>query len=114
MKHQKTNPYLAKVYRLNPKIEYQIEEDRVLIIKRQNHWIQRFFRKLSVRIPEMTTIKLDDYGSQLFQAIDGKLTIEELGQILVGSHQEAGIHLYERLELYLHYLETEEKWIEPV
>lgn len=113
-KNQPTNDYLNRVYQLNPEIEYQIEKNQVLIIKPQNHWIQRFFRKLYVRIPEKTIVKLDSYGSQIFQTIDGKLTIEELGQRLVATHQEAGVHLYQRLELYLHYLEMEEKWIQLV
>lgn len=111
---QRENEYLSRIYTINPQLTYQIVDERVVITKEQNHWVQRFFRKLYVRIPKQTTVMLDTYGSAVFQAIDGKVTVETLGRELEGQYDEAGTHLYERLILYLHHLEVEEKWIQLV
>lgn len=106
--------FLQQVYQINPQVVYQIKDNHVIIEKEQNHWVQRLFRKLYVKIPEKSYITLDDYGSFVFQIIDGNKSTNELGSLLSSKFEEADTYLYDRLTLYLHYLEVEEKWIYPV
>lgn len=102
---------LNRVYQIDPNLDYEIKDEQVIIYKKENHLIQRFLRKCSMKIPETSTITLDDYGSFLFQQIDGKKSIFELGKLLAEHDEEASTHLYERLALYLEYLAFEKKYI---
>ncbi len=106
--------FLQQIYQINPQLIFKVEDNHVIVEKKQNHWSQRLFRKLYVKIPEKSYIKLDDYGSLIFQEIDGKKSIKDLGELLSHHFEEADTYLYDRLTLYLHYLEIEEKWIFPV
>lgn len=107
--------FLTVVYQIRPDLDYHLnEEGLVVIVKQQNHWIQRFFRKLYVKIPEQTTVTMDAYGSFVMKQIDGQTTIEEVGERLAAEFEEAGNQLYERLQLYINHLEMREQWIMPV
>jgi len=74
---------LSLVYKIRDGLEYEVDEKGIVIIlKRQDHWIQRFFRKLQFRIPETTRVTLDSYASFIFLNIDGKRTVKEIGEIM--------------------------------
>lgn len=66
-----------------------------------NTLAQKFFKK-----PRFSFIKLDEYGSCVWQQIDGKKTIYEIGQILKSTHKGASEQLYERLSQYFGILES--------
>ena len=57
-----------------------------------NKVAQRLFKK-----PRYSFIKLDEYGSFVWQQIDGKKSIYEIGKELVNKHKGASDQLYERL-----------------
>ena len=57
---------------------------------------------------------LDKYGSFILQQIDGKRTVKEIGENLGSAIEEANNQLYDRLLIYLHHLEKNEKYIELV
>ena len=61
---------------------------------------QKFFRR-----PRFSFIRLDEYGSCVWQQIDGQKTIYEIGQILKNTHKGAADQLYERLASYFKILE---------
>ena len=50
-------------------------------------------------------IKLDEYGSFVWQQIDGKKSIYEIGKELGNKHKGASDQLYERLSKYFGILE---------
>ena len=50
-------------------------------------------------------IKLDEYGSFVWQKIDGKKSIYEIGKELQAVHEGAATQLYERLSQYFAILE---------
>ena len=52
------------------------------ILEKQDHKIQKFFRKLKFKIPEHKKISLDEYGSCVFLQIDGKKTVKDIGENL--------------------------------
>ncbi|RST88949.1 PqqD family protein [Vagococcus humatus] len=108
------DPYLNLIFMKNPNINYQKKEGQIVVTKKQNHWTQRFFRKLYFKIPEQTYITLDKYSSFVFEQVDGSKTVREIGQELAAQYDEASAQLYDRLILYLNYLDKEENWIQLV
>ena len=65
-----------------------------------NRVAQKIFKR-----PRYSFIKLDEYGSCVWQQIDGQKTIYEIGQILKESHKGASNQLYERLSTFFGILE---------
>lgn len=103
---------LTEVYEIRPSIKFDELDGHVQVIKEQNHWSQRFIRKLGVKIPLKSYKELDDYGTFIFTSIDGKKDVRELGRQLAEKYEEAGDQLYERLVPYLEHLDKNEKWIQ--
>lgn len=112
--NQETKQLLQRIYRKNEDVKYEVKDGIVYIIKDQDHPIQRFARKLHVRIPETSTMELDQYGSFIFQQIDGEKTVEEIAHLLGEQFEEANTQLYDRLLVYLNHLEKNEKYISLV
>jgi hypothetical protein len=103
---------LNLVYQIRDDLEYEVDEKNIVtIIKRQDHWVQRFFRKLRFKIPEVTYIKLDAYSSFIFLNIDGNRTVKEIGEIMDEKYGEEAKPLYERLLLFLNHIEVNAKYI---
>jgi len=100
------------VFRKKNNILFEENDGHIFVIKLQNHWTQRALRKMGIRIPEKSKKELDDYGTLVFREIDGVKTVRDLGELLAETYEESQEYLYERLLLYLHHLETVEKWIE--
>ncbi|MDR2975959.1 MAG: PqqD family protein [Streptococcaceae bacterium] len=109
-KHNATD--LSVIYDIRPATKYDEFDGHIRVIKEQNHWSQRFMRRLGVKIPLRSYKELDDYGTFVFKMIDGKRTIHEIGSALSEKYEEAGDQLYERLIPYLEHLERNEKWIQ--
>jgi len=105
---------LAMVFKVREGILFDEENGHVRIIKEQNAKPQQIMRKLKIKIPERTYMELDDFGSFVFKQIDGVKTVKEIGENLAAYNEESATHLYERLLIYLHHLEVNEKWIELV
>ncbi|WP_042271202.1 PqqD family peptide modification chaperone [[Clostridium] dakarense] len=96
---------LSLVFKKNEDIEYELNgENIVTILEKQDHKIQRFFRKLKLKIPKYKKIELDKYGSYIFLQIDGKKTVKELGEDLELKYGEKAYPLYERLLLFLNHI----------
>ncbi|MGM0175604.1 PqqD family protein [Enterococcus sp. DIV0800] len=109
-----TQELLARVYRIKEGLRYEVRDGVVFVITEQNAWIQRVLRKIHYKIPETSEMELDKYGSFILQQIDGKKTVAEIGENLGAAIEEANDQLYDRLLIYLHHLEKNEKYIELV
>lgn len=101
-------------FRIKEDVQWENNEGIITIIREQNHWIQRFLRKLSFHIPEKTYLELDEYGSFVFQQIDGKQSVYDIGKKLGEKYEETNEFLYNRLLLYLNHLEINESLIERI
>lgn len=109
-----TQALLTRVYRIKEGLHYEVRDGVVFVITEQNAWIQRVLRKIHYKIPATSEMELDKYGSFIFQQIDGKKTVAEIGENLGAAIEEANDQLYDRLLIYLHHLEKNEKYIELV
>ena len=67
-----------------------------------NSVAQKLFKK-----PRFSLIKLDEYGSCVWQQIDGKKSIFEIGKYLAKEHKGAEEQLYQRLSRYFAILEQQ-------
>lgn len=82
---------------------------RVVLIFYHDKPIEKFFRWL-VGKSNITDMELDDMGSIVWENIDNKNNIYEIGQFLVKNYGEGCEPVYERLIMYLRYL-NRKGWI---
>ena len=96
-------------------IEYKVDENRIVtILEKQDHKIQRFFRKLKFKIPLYKEIDFDEISSEVFLQIDGDKTVKEIGSNLEKKYGDKVNPLYERLLIFLNYIYRDCKYIKKV
>ncbi len=104
---------LGLVFKISDGLEYQVDSENIVtILEKQDHKIQRFFRKLKLRIPEYKKTSLDEYGSFVFLQIDGVKTVKEIGEKLEERYGDEAHPLYERLLLFLNHIDVNSHYIE--
>ncbi|MDR3595677.1 PqqD family protein [Clostridium sp.] len=103
------------IFKISDNLEYEVDRDNIVsILKKQDHKIQRFFRKLKFRIPEYEKISLDEYGSYVFLQIDGNKTVKDIGENLEAKYGDKVHPLYERLLLFLNHIDVNCHYIEKI
>ena len=96
-------------------IEYKVDENRIVtILEKQDHKIQRFFRKLKFKIPLYKEIDFDEISSEVFLQIDGDKTVKEIGDNLEKKYGEKVNPLYERLLILLNHIYINCEYIEKI
>lgn len=107
--------YLDIVFRVSDRFTYEVDADGIVtVVEPQNHPIQRFFRRLRVQIPLARRIVMDAYSSCVFRQIDGKKTVREIGSLLEATFGESVQPTFERLPVFLTYIEEQKRYIEKV
>lgn len=104
--------YVEKIPRII-KENWTVLEDGMVEITVENKGFYNTLAQKLFKKPRFSFIKLDEHGSCVWQQIDGKKNIYEIGQILEKKQKEAGTQLYERLCTYFGILEKN-KYIEFV
>ena len=104
-KKNKQENYLDRIPEINDK-KWELDDNGFVEVTVENTGLyntiaQKFFKR-----PRYSFIKLDTYGTCVWQQIDGKKTIYEIGQILKDTHKGAADQLYERLASYFKILEN--------
>ncbi|MBU3179662.1 PqqD family peptide modification chaperone [Clostridium psychrophilum] len=101
------------IFKIFHTLEYEVDKENIVtILEKQDHKVQKFFRKLNFRIPEYKKTSLDEYGSYVFLQIDGKKTVKDIGENLEGKYGEKAYPLYERLLLFLNHIDVNCHYIE--
>lgn len=110
----KTNEdVLNIVFKICDNIEYEVNQEGIVtVLQKQDHKIQKIFRKLRFKIPMYKKIELDEYSSAVFLEIDGKKTVKEIGKNLESKFLYKVHPLYERLLLFLNHINVNLKFIE--
>ena len=90
-------PVIQKKWEVNEKglVEVTVENTGFF-----NVIAQKVFKK-----PIYSFIELDEYGSCVWQQIDGRKTLYEIGAVLKKQHKKASTQLYERLAKFFGILE---------
>ncbi len=106
---------LSIIYKISDELEYEIGSDGIVtILEKQDHMVQKFFRKLKFSIPEYKKTSLDEYGSCVFLLIDGSRTVRDIGENLEAKYGDKAHPLYERLLLFLNHIEVNCNYIEKI
>lgn len=101
------------IFKISDCLVYEVDKDDIVtILEKQDHKVQKFFRKLKFRIPEYKKISLDEYGSYVFLQIDGKKTVKDIGEDLEVKYGEKAHPLYERLLLFLNHIDVNCQYLE--
>jgi hypothetical protein len=108
---ENNNP-LDTIYQLHADLDYEVDDRRcVTILRKQDHWIQRYARKLKFKIPDYRRTTLDDFASFVFLSIDGQRSVQSIGEILDAHYGEQARPLYQRLLMFLNHIEKNERFI---
>ena len=87
-----------------------VEKDNVIsLIFHHNKKIERFASWLTKK-STITDIELDEVGTKVWKLINGERTVYDIGQGLFEIYGEKCELLYERLIMYLRYLNNK-RWI---
>jgi len=106
---------IKAVFKLVDRIHLAEDESGIVTLwQPQDHKIQKLLRRLKLKIPEFTTLTLDEYGSFVIKQIDGANTIEVIGIHLKEKFGSSVEPLYERLIPYMDYLAKNRRLIEKV
>jgi hypothetical protein len=113
--HSNNQEILSIIFKISDGLEYEVSTDNIVImLVKQDHKIQRFFRKLKFGIPEYKKTSLDEYGSYVFLLIDGIKTVKDIGENLEAKYGEKVHPLYERLLLFLNHINVNCHYIEKI
>ena len=103
------------IFKISDSLEYEVDKDDIVtILEKQDHKVQKFFRKLKFRIPEYKKISLDEYGSWIFLQIDGNKNVKDIGESLEAKYGDKVYPLYERLLPFLNHIDINCHYIERV
>ena len=102
-------------FKICDNIVYKVDDNRIVtIIEKQDHKIQKFFRKLKFKIPLYKEIDFDEISSEVFLQIDGDKTVKEIGDNLEKKYGEKVNPLYERLLIFLNHIYINCEYIEKI
>lgn len=102
MKNSKKN-YIDNIPRIVK--EWGLTEDGIVEVEVKNIGVFHRVTQKVLKKPMYSFVKLDMYGSCVWQQIDGKRNIYEIGRILEKEHIGAAEQLYERLSIFFMILE---------
>lgn len=102
-------------FRICDNVNYKIDDNGIVtVLEKQDHNIQKFFRKLRFKIPLYKEITFDEISSEVFTQIDGIKTVKEIGEYLEVKFGEKINPLYERLLTFLNHIYVNCNYIEKV
>ena len=102
-------------FRICDSINYKIDDNGIVtVLEKQDHKIQKFFRKLRFKIPLYKEITFDEISSEVFTQIDGIKTVKEIGEYLEAKFGDKVNPLYERLLTFLNHIYVNCNYIEKI
>ena len=102
-------------FRICDNVNYKIDDNGIVtVLEKQDHKIQKFFRKLKFKIPLYKEITLDEISSEVFTQIDGIKTVKEIGECLEVKFGDKVNPLYERLLVFLNHIYVNCNYIEKI
>ena len=102
--------YLDFVPRKNPSLPWNQDDDGIVTVEVTHRGIAAKVAQVAFNRPKVSHIKLDAFGSFIWQQIDGVRNIYEIGQEVKGRFGKDAEPLYERLVSFFRIL-AENKYI---
>ncbi|CCJ34249.1 MULTISPECIES: PqqD family protein [Caloramator] len=101
-KQKKDDNFLLYIPR-KKHLTFEKRDGKIYLIFYHNKPIEKFLRWL-VKKPAVSDIELDGLGSRVWELIDGENTVYDIGQKLLEEFGKEAEPVYERLIMYLRYL----------
>lgn len=76
-----------------------------------DHFLQRLFRRLGFKIPQVTQVELDKYAAAVLKQIDGQSSVAQIGENLEKLYGQEVEPVNERLIVFLTFLSQQKKWL---
>ncbi|CAK9330672.1 PqqD family protein [Thermoanaerobacter kivui] len=102
-KQKKSDNFMLSVPHYSKKIEWKNKNGKVIFVFYHNKLVERLVR-LFVKKPETTTLELYEIGSTVWNLIDGKRNVYEMGQKLKERFRDSVEPFYDRLIIFMRYL----------
>lgn len=96
--------FLDYIPERNPEFEWFYEKDGQIIVKMLHKGVYNWIAQRLFHAPRASDIKLDAFGSFVWEQIDGKRTVFEIGAEVKTKFGEQAEPLYERLARFIHLL----------
>ncbi len=106
MKKKTTENYLEKIPCHKPQIKWSQDEDGLVTLEMENRGIANRIAQRLLKKPKVSFIHLEEFGSFIWTAIDGKRDILSIGELVKEQFGEKAEPLYERLSQYIKTLES--------
>lgn len=104
-KKQKAN-YLDYIPKHNSLFPYEKNKKGFIEITRKNRGLFNRLAQLLFRKPKTSQIELDEFGSFIWEQINGERDVYEIGKLIKEQFGEKAEPLYERLTEFLHILRS--------
>ena len=98
--------YLDYIPKHNSLYEYTTNDKRHIEIRVQNKGLFNRIAQLFFKRPKYSNIELDDFGTFVWNHIDGEATIYDIGKMIKAQFGEAAEPLYPRIVKYFQILES--------
>ena len=98
--------YLEKIPVKNETLCWEADENKMVTLFVHNTGLMKKITHKLMKKPEYTQVHLDENGSFIWQLIDGKKDIIELGKIVKEHFGEAAEPLYPRIAKFFQILES--------
>lgn len=106
MKKQIKENYLEKVPFKKENLNWSLGQDGKVTLEIQNRGIANRLAQLILKKPKISYIHLEEFGSFIWQLIDGKSNIITIGERVHEHFGDNAEPLYERLSKYFTILES--------
>ena len=97
--------YLDYVFRKNDDLDWTDSGSGEVVVEMENKGFTNRIAQFFFKRPARSYITLEGMGSFIFQAIDGKRNVHEIGQLVHEKFGDEAEPLYERLSVYVKQLE---------
>ncbi len=98
--------YLEKCPVISESISWTLGDDGLVTINIENKGIFNRMAQKLLKKPKTSYVHLDEFGSYIWQLIDGKRNILEIGELFLEKFGDEAQPLYERLAKYFHILDS--------
>lgn len=101
---KKNENYLERIAVRSPKLGWNTDENGIVTLSRENKGVANRIAQFILRKPKISYIHLDEFGSFIWQNIDGERDITEIGKTVKEHFGDKAEPLYERLAKYFQIL----------
>lgn len=105
---KKSKNYLDYIPKHNILFPYVKKENGRIEVRMKNRGLLKRVTQVALKKPKYTYIELDEFGSFVWEQIDGTASIYEIGQTVKARFGEKAEPLYERLSKFMQLLRRSE------